>query len=380
MRNKKNKKSLFPLLLTIILILLAAITLTVTIILWQKAAENKKSPLYISNVHQASSREFSAKLEENLRSTFSYIIKDDKSLKVIDTAKSKFGRKTYEISISENMPLILINARLTKMVNDSGGTVFGGKEEQDGNLIVIQVGAEGKITDIVVLKKVLGTQTIHPRIAIIVDDLGIRGPDIAERLCNLRQTVTLSILPFQKYTASIIAVADKYGTPYMLHMPMEPLNGETDPGEGAIYTSDEKQTVIKKLEKAFKSVPGAKGLNNHMGSKTTEDVRTMETVMGYLRENDYFFVDSRTSVKSRANEISQKSGVKSIAMYTYLDAEDKNDIIIKKINMIYNVAVEKGPIVVICHARPLTVSILEKKLPELEKKGISFVKVTEMLH
>jgi hypothetical protein len=160
---------------------------------------------------------------------------------------------------------------------------------------------------------------------------------------------------------------------------MEPKSSEANPGEGAILVSDTKDAIFGKLRNAFRSVRGAEGINNHMGSKATENVRTMEAVMEFLSSNNYFFIDSKTSLNSAAYSVSQKSGVKSAVIDGYLDVADDRAAIEKKLDILAEKAITNGTVIVIGHDRPNTLAVLERKMPELEKKGIAFVKVEDLI-
>jgi polysaccharide deacetylase 2 family uncharacterized protein YibQ len=261
-----------------------------------------------------------------------------------------------------------------------GGQIFQGIEDIDGKTLTLKIGTLSRPTDMLVFRKTPDIRPSLAKMAIIVDDLGIREISLAQRLCNLEQTVTLAILPFQSYTSEVVELARKTETSYILHMPMEPKSSKENPGKGAIKVSDIESEIRQKLSKAFKNVRGAQGLNNHMGSKATEDMRTMEILMNYLKENNYFFIDSQTSRKSEAYSLAQKMGVKCSLLTGFVDIEDKPQFIRKRLDTLAEMAFKNGLVVTICHDRPNTVDVLEQKLPELEKKGIKFIRIEDVIH
>ena len=327
-----------------------------------------------------SAESFSLILENNLRAMFTGNGIEDSSIKVTKPDSTlKDINHVYDINIPENLSLTLFNAKIHQMADDIGGKVFQGIESSNGRQLTIRIGAGIIPTDVIVLRKVKVTQPPLARIALIVDDLGIKNLDLTRRLCNLEQVVTLAILPFQNRTSDVIDIARETDTPYILHMPMEPTSSKVNPGKGAIYSVDKESDIREKLDKAFRSVRGAEGINNHMGSKATEDARTMEIVMEYLSENNYFFVDSRTSNRSKGYSLSQKMGVKSAVLYTYIDVENEKDFMNARIDKIAAAAIEKGLVVAICHDRPSTVEVLEERLPELAVQGITFIKVSDIV-
>jgi len=332
-------------------------------------------PLHVS------AQAFSLGLKSNLLETLSDCGIENDDVKIQKADQSYGGLNyIYSIGIPETNSLTLMNYRITAMTREMGGRIFQGIEGSKGSTLTLKVGTGRTPTDLIILRKIKGIKAKTAKMAIIVDDLGIKDLNLARRLCNLDQIVTLSILPFQNRTDEVVALAIDTETPYMLHMPMEPKSAGANPGEGAVYVRDVESDIYDKLDAAFKSVRGARGINNHMGSKATEDVRTMEIVMTYLKDNDYFFVDSQTSRNSRGYYLSQKKGVKCEKLYSFLDVKDDKDFIMKRLDELAEAAIEHGLVVTICHDRRTTVEVLEEKLPELEEKGIKFVQISDIVH
>ena len=117
-----------------------------------------------------------------------------------------------------------------------------------------------------------------PKVAFIIDDLGYEK-EVAKKMMELEFPMALSILPFLQYSEFIAEEGKKNNQEIMLHLPMEPSNSSTNPGPGAIksYMSEEeiKQAVID----CILNFPYIIGVNNHMGSKITENREIMEIVL-----------------------------------------------------------------------------------------------------
>ncbi|MFC1693415.1 divergent polysaccharide deacetylase family protein [Candidatus Latescibacterota bacterium] len=356
--------------------LTAVIALGASSYLWYRALKPERIP-----ISEVSPEFFSYTLEGTIRSALAEhgIGKKDISWRDPEGPGDLINR-IYTVKVPEKVSLTLLNLSLNKSCKDIGGHVLRGIDSSEGRILNLTLGVGDIPTDIVIFRKIRGLKKHIAKMAIIVDDLGIKSIDLARRLCDLEQVVTLSILPFQKHTSKVLELVEETETPYLLHMPMEPKSNIVNPGEGAIYVTDEEETVKKKLDKAFKSVKGARGLNNHMGSKATENIRVMEYIMNFLRESDYFFVDSKTSRASIGYSFSQKKNVRGIAIHGYIDVNDNRESIEKRLDELVQLAFTKGYAVIICHDKPNTVDVLEKKLPELQKQGIRFVGVSELIH
>ena len=66
-----------------------------------------------------------------------------------------------------------------------------------------------------------------------------------------------------------------------------------------ITTTMSDNEIRSEVEAAIAAVPGAIGVNNHMGSKATADSRVMQTVLGAVWDAGLIFLDSRTTPDSR---------------------------------------------------------------------------------
>lgn len=282
-------------------------------------------------------------------------------------------RNVYRVAIPSSTSLTLLHLKIRDLAERNGGAVMSGVESADGRTLALTLGAGTVPTDRILLQKTPGLETNQVIMAVIVDDLGVRSLENARRFCLLGQTVTLSVLPFQKHTREVVELAVETGTPYLLHMPMEPKAASEKPGEGAILAADSNEAIERKLALAFDSVSGAPGMNNHMGSRATEDIRVMETTLSYLRDNGLFFVDSRTSLTSVAYTVAQRIRVKCAVMTGYLDVIDERESIRRQLRTLAAAAFEQGEVIVICHDRPNTIEVLEQELPRLVEKGIRFV-------
>lgn len=285
----------------------------------------------------------------------------------------------YTVRIPAESSTARYHLLLARRIEAHGGGVMRSMESAGGRTLSLTLGVGETPTDVVVFRKSDGVRSNIVKMAVIVDDLGIRSLDTAERLCAIGAPLTLSILPLQRHTGDVVQLARRTGTRYMLHMPMEPLSNAADPGEGAITAEDSGDAILRKLAIAWDSVPGALGMNNHMGSRATESTRVMTTVMEYLGDHKYFFVDSRTSNATVGFGLSRKLGIKGAVMDGYLDVEDDADYIARRLDELSDRARANGVAVVICHDRPTTVAVLEQKLPQLAAAGITFVPIDDII-
>lgn len=217
------------------------------------------------------------------------------------------------------------------------------------------------------------------KIAIVIDDLG-NNKDAFKKLLKMEIPFSFSVLPHQEYTRYISKEAKKKRYDLLLHLPMEPENSEKLYGDGFILSSMTPNEMLKEFENDLKSVPGAIGVNNHMGSFLTQDRKAMAVVLGEIKRKGLFFVDSRTSSKTVAYDVAKKLGLKSAERNVFLDDIEDEEEVIKQIELLINTAKKNGRAIAIGHPRPETIIALEKMLPALKTDGIEIVPVSRLVN
>jgi len=283
------------------------------------------------------------------------------------------------VRVPGDLSPLVVNLEITRLVGEIGGKVFRAVEEEDGK-VWMEVGPKKGPTDILLLVPAPKVHRRTGKIAIIVDDFGYQKEELVRGFSELPKEVAFSVLPFQKRTRQIAEELYESGHEVLLHLPMEPYNlGKADPGKGAIYVHMSDEEIRRRVREALKQVPGAVGVNNHMGSRATESRRVMRAVLKVLKRKGLFFVDSRTSSHSVGYKVALELGVRAAERAKFLDVVDDRKAITRALWELADTAAEKGVAVGIGHARPHTLEVLKRELPKLERKGFSLVSVSEVV-
>lgn len=227
-------------------------------------------------------------------------------------------------------------------------------------------------------KKVIPKQYIA-KIAIILDDGG-NNIELIKRLANLPYKITVSILPFTPYDKKSAEILRNAKKQVFLHLPLQPYRyPEIEPGKGAILLNTPSDLIDIIINKNVERLGSIDGVNNHMGSKFTENKDKTTLVLKSIRRYTNVFVDSRTSSKSVAYEVCKSVMEKCGYNSQFIDNDNNKDIILKNIEEAVNLAKTKKSIIIIGHVRTATIEALEEALPVYEKKGIEFVFVDEVI-
>jgi polysaccharide deacetylase 2 family uncharacterized protein YibQ len=208
----------------------------------------------------------------------------------------------------------------------------------------------------------------RPRVALVIDDLGYDLP-MAEAFFNLNVPLTAAVLPFSPHKNEVVAAARRHGRPVMLHLPMEPEEyPRVDPGPGALLTSMSPDELLAQLREDLQDVPTAIGVNNHMGSRLTQDADRLNQVFSVLRERGLFFIDSRTTDKTRGYQSARLLNVPFAQRDVFLDHRQEPEFIRRQIEVLIRRAEENGQAVGIGHPHPVTLEVLREQLPQMRRR------------
>ncbi|NLM37886.1 MAG: divergent polysaccharide deacetylase family protein, partial [Firmicutes bacterium] len=145
------------------------------------------------------------------------------------------------------------------------------------------------------------------RVAIIIDDLGF-VQEATEAFWELEIPLTFAVLPWGRYSETHAREAIKRQQEVILHLPLEPLDSQTDPGPGVLRAGFSPEQLRQQIRANLAAVPGITGVNNHMGSKGTQDRQLMQVLMAELKQAGLFFIDSLTIHSSVAAAVAREYG------------------------------------------------------------------------
>ena len=216
------------------------------------------------------------------------------------------------------------------------------------------------------------------KIAIIIDDMGV---SLRSKLVEvLPGPLTLSYLPYAEDLKERVQRAHANGHELMVHMPMEPLNGNLDAGPHVLMTSQSEEDMLDTLDWGLTQFEGYDGINNHMGSRITADKEAMDKVMAVLKEKGLFFVDSRTINSSVAAQSARDAGIPYAVRDIFLDHEVTPEFIQNALKKLEDKASARGYAIAIAHPHKETIDALKDWIPSLEEKGLTLVPVNELLY
>lgn len=214
------------------------------------------------------------------------------------------------------------------------------------------------------------------KIAIVIDDIGYRATD--KSALHLPKQITFSVLPHTPYGRQLAEQGNLQQREILLHVPMESINNLLL-GPGAITSKMTEENVKKTLSASMADIPHVIGINNHMGSRLTQMSEPMSWTMQFLKDNNLFFLDSRTSKFSQAEHVAQRIGVPSLHRHIFLDNTVNEAYIEQQFKKLIAISKRDGVVVAIAHPHPATLNVLTKMLPTLAGNDIELVTISQLL-
>ncbi len=216
-------------------------------------------------------------------------------------------------------------------------------------------------------------------IAVVIDDWGYNRSHCL-LLSDIPIPLGIAVLPNLTYSQEIIKCALDNGKEPMLHLPLEPHNmRDAFEGDYLLTTQMPPSVVKKQLVKILNEMPGVLGVNNHTGSKGTEDDVLMTLIMAELKRRGIFFVDSVTSDRSVCGLVAKKLKMRIARRDVFLDNRNERSSIENEFAAVARIAKRKGHVLVIGHDRALTLQILGEQVSKLKAQGFEFISLRDYI-
>ena len=182
-------------------------------------------------------------------------------------------------------------------------------------------------------------------------------------------------LPNSRETARRIRAA---GKELILHQPMQALNPNINPGDGAVKPGMDREEIKKIVASNVEEIGPIAGMNNHEGSLITSDEKAMEAVLELCKEKNIYFLDSRTSSKSVVPQVAKKLNMNIWERAVFLDNKKDKTYMKKQIIEGLEIASQRGEAIMIGHVFTVDLAILLKEMySDLTQEGYTFSTISK---
>lgn len=223
---------------------------------------------------------------------------------------------------------------------------------------------------------------LHPSvISIVIDDAGIIDK-YEDEFLNYPLPITYAVIPFEPYSRRFAEKAKALNKEVIIHAPME---GSDDVHHKKGIRSHWSENEIEKyLISALNEVPGAVGLNNHRGSKATENKEFLTHFFNAYtkayKSKNLFFLDSKTSSHSLAYNMAVNYNIPALERAVFLDNSGKEEYITKQVFELIKLGrSEKGAIGIAHCTKGNSIKVLKKFLPYFKDHNVKVIPLSEVL-
>jgi len=200
----------------------------------------------------------------------------------------------------------------------------------------------------------------------------------AERALNLPGPIALSLLSNAGGLALVAEEGRARGHEIWLHVPMEP-EGDEDPGPRALTTAQTSDELRRALDWHLAQVPGAVGVNNHMGSKFTADLGSMRIVLASLNYRGLMYLDSMTTPHSVGLDVARALALPAARRDVFLDHDRGAISVRRQLDQVERIAKARGSVIAIAHPHLDSLAVLGPWLVSAPARGLELAPVSAVV-
>lgn len=220
----------------------------------------------------------------------------------------------------------------------------------------------------------------RPRVAIVVNGLGLSAAATESAIQGLPGSVSLAFAPYAPELDTWIRLARAAGHEALLNVPMEPVNYPAyDPGPQTLLTSLNAQGNIDRLLWILSRGAGYVGVVDFMGSRFTASQPHMEPVLAALKERGLLYLDSGSATRSATAPVAERVDLPWATASLTLDERASRVEIDKKFAELERLARSSGRAIGIASPYPVSLERIATWSRQLAARGIAVAPVSAMV-
>jgi polysaccharide deacetylase 2 family uncharacterized protein YibQ len=216
-----------------------------------------------------------------------------------------------------------------------------------------------------------------PRIAIVIEGLGIGANSTAEALAKLPAPITCAFAPYGTDLERWVNRARGEGHEVLLQIGMEPFDyPDNDPGPQTLLTSMSAEHNLDRLHWFLSRFQGYVGVTSLMGARFTATDQALVPILREIGKRGLIYFDAGTSPRSVAGQASGAHNVAFAKADTVLDAVPTAADIDKALARLEATARSRGTAIASASALPVTIDRIAQWAKGAEERGILLVPVS----
>jgi polysaccharide deacetylase 2 family uncharacterized protein YibQ len=216
-----------------------------------------------------------------------------------------------------------------------------------------------------------------PRIAIVVEGLGISANGTAEALAKLPAPVTFAFVPYGIDIERWAARARGENHEVLLQVGMEPFDyPDNDPGPQTLLASLSAEQNIDRLHWFLARFAGYVGVTSLMGARFTATGEALSPVIRDIGKRGLIWFDDGTSPRSTAAQISGAANVAFAKADAVIDAVPTASAIDDALARLEAIAKSRGIAIGAAGALPVTINRIAEWAKQADARGILLVPIS----
>ncbi len=225
----------------------------------------------------------------------------------------------------------------------------------------------------------------HPRIALLVADIGMSGQDSGEAIHALPAAVSLALSPYAVQPGALLAAARAAGHESLIALPLEPQNAPlNDAGDHALLTGAAPAENGRRLDWALSRIAGYAGATGALGRLHGERFAAatdqMNPVLAELAARGLFYIDPRPSDPLPGQPAAATGPAYGRAVDMVVDEPALRTQIDAKLGALEQRARDRGSALgLVDDPAPVTVERIAAWAAGLSQRGVTLVPVSAIL-
>jgi len=248
----------------------------------------------------------------------------------------------------------------------------------------ILVRIDGVNTHDILLAKGVEPQSIEkkventgPKLVVVIDDVG-ENMKVLKGLLSIDLPIVYAVWPASSHMSESVGLIRKSNREMLVHFPMQPQGyPHVDPGEGALFVKMNAKQIKATVRRYATMVSGAIGVNNHMGSKFTENKPGMRVALKEFKRLGLFFLDSMTTPNSVGRSVARSISIPFYKRNVFLDNVKDVSAIVHQLRKAERLALSRGHAIAIGHPHPATLAALRQWATHRSKR-VSVIPISKL--
>jgi len=216
-----------------------------------------------------------------------------------------------------------------------------------------------------------------PRIAIVVEGLGISANGTAEALAKLPAPVTLAFAPYGIDIERWVARARGENHEVLLQVGMEPFDyPDNDPGPQTLLASLPAEQNIDRLHWFLARFQGYVGVTSLMGARFSATGEALSPVIREIGKRGLIWFDDGSSPRSTAAQISGAANVAFAKADAVIDAVPTATAIDDALARLESIAKSRGIAIGAAGSLPVSVNRIAEWAKAADARGILLVPIS----